>query len=80
MPGADGYELVRWIRQQPAEKGGLTPAVAVTAHARREAREQALNAGFQHHTAKPVDVNDLIATIAKLGGAGSKLARKGGSG
>ncbi|HVJ16115.1 MAG TPA: response regulator [Polyangiaceae bacterium] len=68
MPGADGYELMRWLRRLPVDEGGQTPAVAVTAHARREAREQALRAGYQRHTPKPIDINSLVSTIAELGG------------
>jgi signal transduction histidine kinase/DNA-binding response OmpR family regulator len=69
MPGADGFELMRWLRQLPVDQGGQTPAVAVTAHARKETREQALRAGFQRHAPKPVDINSLVSTIAELGGA-----------
>jgi CheY-like chemotaxis protein len=80
MPGADGYELMRWLRQLPEDKGGRTPAVAVTAHARREAREQALSAGFQRHAPKPIDVNNLVSTVAELGGASALAASRGGAG
>jgi signal transduction histidine kinase/DNA-binding response OmpR family regulator len=66
MPDADGYDLIRHVRKLPAERGGLTPAVAVTAHAQRSALEQALNAGFQRYVPKPVDVEELVATIADL--------------
>jgi len=69
MPGADGYELIQWLRRLPKEQGGLTPAVAVTAHARRESREQALSAGYQRHASKPIDIRNLVSTIAELGGA-----------
>lgn len=67
MPDADGYELIRHVRELPAERGGLTPAVAVTAHAQRAALERALTAGFQRYVPKPVDVDELVATIAELG-------------
>src|SRR5688572_8931395 len=30
MPGEDGYELIRTVRALPADRGGLTPAVALT--------------------------------------------------
>ncbi len=75
MPGADGYELIRWVRERRAEAGGLTPAVAVTAHAQKEARDMALAAGFQRHTAKPIDGLDLISAIAELGGITSWVHR-----
>jgi CheY-like chemotaxis protein len=66
MPDADGYDLIRHVRELPADRGGLTPAVAVTAHAQRSALEQALTAGFQRYVPKPVDVDELVATIAEL--------------
>jgi CheY-like chemotaxis protein len=79
MPGADGFELMRWLRELPAEDGGLTPAIAVTAHARKGAREEALRAGFQRHAAKPIDVEDLVLTVAELGGVGLLPAARSNS-
>jgi PAS domain S-box-containing protein len=80
MPGEDGYSLIRRIRQRetrtPAARlrGGQSrksepmpmPAVALTAHARPEDRDRALQAGFQAHLAKPVDPQELISTIVTL--------------
>jgi CheY-like chemotaxis protein len=62
MPGGDGYELMAAIRAL----GIRTPAVALTAFARREDRAKALSAGFQAHVTKPVDENELVRTIAQL--------------
>jgi CheY-like chemotaxis protein len=58
--------LIRQIRALPAEAGGATPAVALTAYARTEDRMQAILAGFQHHVAKPVEPAELIAMVASL--------------
>jgi PAS domain S-box-containing protein len=66
MPGESGYGLIRQIRALPAEAGGATPAVALTAYARTEDRTQAILAGFQHHVAKPVEPAELIAMVASL--------------
>ncbi len=66
MPGESGYGLIRQIRALPAEAGGATPAVALTAYARTEDRMQAVLAGFQHHVAKPVEPAELIAMVASL--------------
>ncbi len=66
MPEADGYELIRRVRELPHEKGGDTPAVALTAYSRAEDRTQALLAGYQYHLAKPVEIPELIATLAMM--------------
>jgi signal transduction histidine kinase/ActR/RegA family two-component response regulator len=65
MPGEDGYSLIRRIRRLPSWSGGI-PAVSLTAHARDEDRQRALNHGFQAHLAKPVNVGLLLATIRRL--------------
>ena len=43
-----------------------TPAAALTALARDEDRQHALDAGFQLHLAKPIDSESLIAAVAGL--------------
>jgi PAS domain S-box-containing protein len=68
MPDADGYSLIRRIRSLAPEDGGRTPAVALTAHARREDAQRAFAAGFQMHVAKPVHPSLLVTLVAKLGG------------
>jgi CheY-like chemotaxis protein len=66
MPGQDGYELIRRVRSLPRERGGGTPAVALTAYARPEDRVTAILAGFQHHLTKPVQTAELIAILASM--------------
>jgi signal transduction histidine kinase/ActR/RegA family two-component response regulator len=68
MPGEDGYSLIKKVRALSAERGGQTPAAALTAYARDEDRERALAAGYQMHVAKPIGTRELIATIAGLAG------------
>ncbi|MEG4251230.1 response regulator [Microcoleus sp. Pol10D4] len=68
MPEADGYELIGRVREMERLRGGKMPAIALTAYAREEERQQALEAGFQMHLSKPVDINKLIAAIANLTG------------
>jgi CheY-like chemotaxis protein len=67
MPDVDGYELIRKVRALPQERGGRTPAVALTAYARTEDRLQALRSGFQMHVPKPVELAELAAVAASLG-------------
>jgi PAS domain S-box-containing protein len=66
MPEMDGYELIRRVRERGAKNGGGIPAVALTAMARVEDRLQALNAGYQMHVPKPVEIAELRAVVASL--------------
>jgi len=66
MPVEDGYALIKKVRALPSERGGLTPALALTAYARVEDRVRALAEGYQVHLAKPVDRYDLAAVVAGL--------------
>jgi CheY-like chemotaxis protein len=66
MPGDDGYALVRRVRALSPDRGGNTPAAALTAYARAEDRVNAILAGFQHHIAKPVEPAELFAVVASL--------------
>jgi PAS domain S-box-containing protein len=67
MPVEDGYGMIRRIRALPKERGGQTPALALTAYARTEDRARALSEGYQVHLAKPVDRFELAAVVASLG-------------
>jgi PAS domain S-box-containing protein len=73
IPGQTGYDLIRQVRARSAQRGGQTPAVAVTAYARATDRTQALRAGFNMHMAKPIDPVELIVTVATLAGRVSRL-------
>jgi CheY-like chemotaxis protein len=68
MPGTDGYDLIRSVRQLPPERGGQTPAAAFTALAGAADREKALRAGYQSHIAKPVNAVELLTVVAVLAG------------
>ena len=68
MPDEDGYSFIRKVRSLPQDKGGDTPAAALTAYARDEDRKRALAAGYQMHIAKPIGSSQLITMIARLAG------------
>lgn len=68
MPEEDGYALMRRIRNLPAEYGGATPAISLTAHAKDEDRRQAMESGFQVHMTKPIDVPVFLSMVARLAG------------
>jgi PAS domain S-box-containing protein len=66
MPVADGYSLIRSVRELEANDGARMPAVALTAHAYDEDNRHALAAGFEKHLAKPFEPVTLVESIAGL--------------
>ncbi|MET0065725.1 MAG: transporter substrate-binding domain-containing protein [Candidatus Thiodiazotropha sp.] len=61
MPGMDGYETVRRIREQ--QRFSSLPVIAMTAHAMSGDREKCLEAGMNDHVAKPIEPVRLHATL-----------------
>ena len=61
LPGMDGVEALRQLRDSPQTKH--LPIVAVTAFAMREDRERALDAGFDGYLEKPISVRALPAQV-----------------
>jgi PAS domain S-box-containing protein len=66
MPQEDGHSLMRKIRALSHDKGGDTPAIALTAYAEPRDRDAAFASGFQEYLNKPVDAGTLATTILKL--------------
>ena len=66
MPGRGGYWLIGQVRALPPERGGVTPAAALTAYAGPEHRASVLRAGFQLHVEKPVGLEALVGAVAIL--------------
>jgi PAS domain S-box-containing protein len=66
MPGRDGYDLIRSVRARDAARLSAIPAAALTAFARPEDRETALQAGYDAHVTKPVDPSELLMVIDHL--------------
>ena len=65
MPGMDGFQLIRAIRQLHEPVRSM-PAAALTAYARSQDRVTSLASGFQLHLVKPIDPLELIVAIATL--------------
>lgn len=64
MPNMSGYELAAEIR---ARQDGPQPTlIALTGYGRDIDRQQARDAGFDHHLTKPVDLEALEAFLASL--------------
>ncbi len=63
MPVMDGYTATREIRKDPALQN--LPIIAMTANAMAGDKEKVLQAGMCDHIAKPLNVGDMFATLAK---------------
>ena len=66
MPGEDGFSLIQKVRSVETTPYKDIPAIAMTAHARKEDRLQALSVGFDSYIAKPFDPDDLISVISNV--------------
>jgi PAS domain S-box-containing protein len=66
MPGADGYEVARAMRER---YGRNITLVALTGWGQENDRKRSIEAGFDYHLTKPVDpslLNDLLVEIAAI--------------
>ncbi len=70
MPDRGGYWLIGQVRALPLERGGATPAAALTGRRGPEHRARVLGAGFQRHLEKPVDLDALLGAVASLSARG----------
>ena len=69
LPGMDGYELARRLRADPRTRAARL--IALTGYGRAPDRRRAIDAGFDEHLVKPVDIESLLTRLdALLAGAG----------
>lgn len=64
MPVMDGYEATRQIRKLPRADVKKMPVIAMTANAFSEDVTNAINAGMNHHLAKPIDIKALMGVLS----------------
>ncbi len=61
LPGIDGYEVARRLRADPATRG--IRLIALTGYGLAEDLRRVLDAGFDRHLVKPVDIDQLADVI-----------------
>lgn len=64
LPGLDGYEVVRRLRQHPSAGG--TVFIALSGYGREEDKRRSEEVGFDHHLTKPVDPREIDTLLAQL--------------
>jgi len=64
LPGEDGATFLKWLRQEPRERGGRIPAVVVTGF--YEDYPLAEVPGWAAYFQKPVDMNQFVETLATI--------------
>ena len=64
LPGLNGYEVAKQIRQQPALKS--TVLVAMTGYGQESDRKTHMRAGFDHHLVKPADFPKVLKILTTV--------------
>ena len=70
LPGVDGWEATRRLKAQSATEA--IPVIALTAHAMQGDEERARSCGCDDYLTKPIDEDQLFATVARLLGPGGQ--------
>jgi hypothetical protein len=65
MPGMDGLEVARRIRQEERTLGTHIPVIAMTARSMGGDRERCIEVGMDDYVSKPVSSRDLYQKIAR---------------
>lgn len=64
LPGIDGTEVLRILKEDPATR--KIPVIALTAHAMRGDEEKFLKAGCSAYVSKPIDIQRFKSVIAEF--------------
>ena len=65
LPGMDGYELARRLREDPATADAVI--IALTGYGQAHDRVLTKAAGFNHHFVKPIDIEELTKVLEQVG-------------
>jgi CheY-like chemotaxis protein len=76
MPEMSGFEATQAIRARENPTARRLPIVALTAHAMQGDRARCLEAGMDGYLSKPIDVDELVATVERFGGGTSGSRRE----
>ncbi len=66
MPGLNGLEATRCIRQVEVERHTHVPIIALTAYAEEGGLEKCLEAGMDEYLSKPIDHSQLTLILARI--------------
>ena len=72
LPGLDGYEVAKRLRQDPDLSHVLL--IAISGYCQEEDRQRSREAGFDHHLAKPTDHRELLALLSETRGAATEVS------
>ena len=65
MPGQDGLDATRWIRDMSETSNNGIPIFAVTSFSSEEHTKEIVDAGFNEHFVKPFDLAKTLKTLDK---------------
>lgn len=63
LPGLNGYDVARLLRQEEVCAGSLI--IGVSGYGDESSREKGRNAGFDHHLTKPIDMDKVVNLVGQ---------------
>ena len=74
MPGMNGFEVMKLLREDPAT--ACIPVIALSSNAYASDIKKGLDAGFMQYITKPYKVDELMAAIDLAIAAANSIAKK----
>jgi CheY-like chemotaxis protein len=63
MPGADGYDMLEWIKKSSETQG--IPVIMLTARNNQRDRQRSFELGAIDYITKPIDIEDVLARVTE---------------